>query len=437
MFELIADMGRQVIEFRNKKVPRPLPFYGRPYQSGITDPLWPVEPPQGIDPKVYAQQRGRVDKQGFLTLVRADVRARDAAELRDLLQAFTLWAHDAMEKKPSRNHLQPLAHLEVPESYRVTVTLGLGATLFADRTGFDRFGIRAARPRFLKPMPAFPGDAPDFSPAERASDLAVVIASDHPYVNVAVARDLAQHFNRRFDPKRDVLRVGAIEQGFQRADKRELLRFDDGIDNLRAAPVGDLERLVYVAGTDPEPAWCAAGSYLVYRKIRENLPVWEAFAEPDQERAIGRRKKTGKPLSRESTGPDGMTPVFPDPTDPVDGPLNAHVRKVQPRRPEPDLFGLPDTDRRFLRRPYPYFEGLDSGGEVVTGLHFLAFMKSIQQQFEHVTNMWQMNPDFPVPGTGIDALYARGVLSTVDGGYFFCPPAPAGDGDFLASGIFG
>jgi DNA invertase Pin-like site-specific DNA recombinase len=43
-------------------------------------------------------------------------------------------------------------------------------------------------------------------------------------------------------------------------------------------------------------------------------------------------------------------------------------------------------------------------------------MKSIQQQFEHVVNMWQMNPDFPIAGNGIDALYASGVLSTIDGG---------------------
>ena len=31
--------------------------------------------------------------------------------------------------------------------------------------------------------------------------------------------------------------------------------------------------------------------------------------------------------------------------------------------------------------------------------------------------MWQMNPDFPVKGTGIDALYAHKILSTIYGGY--------------------
>lgn len=131
-----------------------------------------------------------------------------------------------------------------------------------------------------------------------------------------------------------------------------------------------------------------------------------------------------------------MEPVFPDPTDPADGPLDAHIRKVQPRRPGTDLFGINDGERRFLRRPYPFVESLDGEGRFTNGLLFLAFMKSIQQQFEHVTNMWQMNPDFPVPGTGIDALFARGVLSTLDGGYYFCPPAPRDEKDFLGSGIF-
>ena len=75
-------------------------------------------------------------------------------------------------------------------------------------------------------------------------------------------------------------------------------------------------------------------------------------------------------------------------------------------------------------------------------LHFLAFMRSIQVQFEHVTNMWQMNPDFPIPGIGIDALYAKNVLSTIDGGYYFCPPAPINDAadykdrDFIGAAMF-
>ena len=69
-------------------------------------------------------------------------------------------------------------------------------------------------------------------------------------------------------------------------------------------------------------------------------------------------------------------------------------------------------------------------------LHFIAFMESIQQQFEHVVNMWQMNPHFPEEGIGPDVLYDSGVLSTVDGGYYFCPPGLKNKDDFFGSAMF-
>ena len=166
------------------------------------------------------------------------------------------------------------------------------------------------------------------------------------------------------------------------------------------------------------------------------MPVWEAFSDKEQENAIGREKETGKPLSRKTTGRDQMIPVYPDPEDQRDGPLASHIRKVQPRRETSDLFGINDLERRFLRRPYPFFDGLDESGNSVNGLQFMAFMKSIQQQFEHVVNMWQLNPDFPVVGTGIDTLYEKGVLSNIDGGYYFCPPGLDNKYDFFGSGLF-
>jgi deferrochelatase/peroxidase EfeB len=63
-------------------------------------------------------------------------------------------------------------------------------------------------------------------------------------------------------------------------------------------------------------------------------------------------------------------------------------------------------------------------------------MRNIREQFEYVATMWQMNPDFPVKGTGIDALYAHKILSTIYGGYYFCPPAPRDKDDFIGSALF-
>jgi deferrochelatase/peroxidase EfeB len=421
---------------------RPRPDYESPHQNGITDPLWPVETPAGMSADDYLDYRGRVDPQNTLCVVKANVLAADRQELQAFFRGLTAFVRDNQRRQPSGAHMRPLDQGELPETYRVTITVGLGSTLFVDEAGNDRYAIRGLKPKYLKAMPAFPGDAEGLGESDRGSSLILLIASDSTYISVAVARYFVEHFNANFARHNpgfgghDIVETLSLESGFQRPDKREFLRFDDGIDNLRSALLGDLQRLVYVSPKDGEPAWCVDGSYLVYRKIRENLTRWEALPVEEQEQMIGRKKATGEPLSREVTGPENLTPVYPDPKDPADGPLNSHVRKVQPRRPEPDLFGLDDTERRFLRRPYPFFEGLHPDGNTIAGLRFFAFMKSIQQQFEHVANMWQLNPDFPVPNTGIDRLYDDEIFTTLGGGYYFCPPAPVSESDYLASGLF-
>jgi deferrochelatase/peroxidase EfeB len=453
------------------QLPLPEPLYKWPYQNGITDPMWPEVYPEVVEPKERAQflkaqialgrledepvavsskkklrdlyhieYAGRVARQECQSIVRVDVTARSRLELISLLKSLSQIVIDETLKKPSTEHLRPFD--PIPDSYRVTITVAFGASLFVDRLGHDRFGLSACKPKFLKTMPSFPGDAKALRPEESAADLLLVISSDHPYVNIAIVRFIAEYFNKRFSQKHqrsgqryDVLRFRGVEEGFGRKDKREFLRFDDGIENLQIDPQ-ELRRLVYVDPSDNEPAWCLHGSYLVYRKVRENMPRWEAVEDPEQqkheqEQIIGRHRDTGLPL-----GQKNLTPVFPDPTDATLSPLNAHIRKVQPRRPAPDQFGLNDLDRRFLRRPYPFFNGLDEHGQAINGLQFLAFMKNIQQQFEHVVNMWQMNPNFPIAGTGVDALYANGILSTIDGGYYFCPPGLKRAKDFFGSGMF-
>jgi deferrochelatase/peroxidase EfeB len=459
------------------KLPLPEPPFARPYQNGITDPMWSEEFPESIDPKerarylkeqvaegrlnnepndatdqnspnelYQAEYAGRVARQEFQSIMRIDVCARSREEFVEVLKRISAVVLDETLKKASVAHLRPFD--PIPDSYRVTITIGFGASLFVDSTGFDRYDIAARKPKFLKTMPSFQGDSSDFKPEQSASDLILVISSDHTYVNVAIVRYIAEFFNKDFSRERheerdayDVLKFRGVEEGFGRMDKREFLRFDDGVENLQIDPA-ELRRLVYVDATDNEPRWCVNGTYLVYRKVRENMPRWEQVDDrrdarqlrelvQRQERMIGRHKESSLPL-----GQTNLTPVFPDPTDASKCPLDAHIRKVQPRRPTPDLFGLNDLERRFLRRPYPFFDGLGADGQARNGLQFLAFMKNVQQQFEHVVNMWQMNPDFPVAGTGVDAMYANGILSTTDGGYYFCPPGLKHNADFFGSGMF-
>jgi deferrochelatase/peroxidase EfeB len=412
---------------RASSPPKPLPTLDGRFQPGITDPQWPIIAPEGVEAERYRIERaGRVNPQGFLTIVAADLRVATRTELGEVVRKVSDFARREMARDPVI-HNAPVLEF-VPPNYRVTVTVGLGTPLFQTAHGDDRFGLCHARPKGLKTMPRVMGD--EYDPAADAADLVIVIASDHPYVNVAIARSLIHGYV----DKRIVIR--RIEQGFSRPDKREFLRFDDGIDNLSNANDGELDRFAYVHPGDGEPDWCVNGAYLAWRKIRENLPIWEAMKQHEQEGSIGREKRSGQPLSRKRTGPGGMTPVYPNPHDAKDGPLNAHIRKVQPRRPGMDLLGVGDLERRFLRRGYPFFDGLDGDKQLQCGLLFLAFARDLRKQFEWPVQMWQTNPDFPEPGTGVDALYGRKVLSNIAGGYYFCPPAPRRKDDFLASALF-
>ena len=62
-------------------------------------------------------------------------------------------------------------------------------------------------------------------------------------------------------------------------------------------------------------------------------------------------------------------------------------------------------------------------------------MKSVQQQFERLVNMWQLKPNFPIQGADIDALYAKGIVEALDGGYYFCPPGLPNEDFYFGSGM--
>ena len=412
----------------------PLPFLQsiKPYQRGIIDPVWPEEPRPdedvSIDEERYPRLRGKMDPQEFLTIARVDVSTRTSAELASVLKKITSFCQEQMNRTPDQTLLNPSQY--VPHSYRVTITVGLGASLFMDSSGRDRFGFLDKKPRSLRTPPEIFGD--NFDCEDDQTDLVFLIASDHKYVNAWIARKLERISSS--------LRIAAIDEGFARPDKRSFGGFEDGISNIGRMPLSQREKFVFVGRDSDEPNWCQQGSYLVFRKIEQNLKDWDRLKEKMQSKMIGRNKPDGKPLSRRVEDAS-REPIFPDPASKKDGPLKSHSRAVNPRRISEYTIGFPDESRRFLRRGYPFVDNVPLRGQedkelASFGLHFIAFMNDISAQFEYISQVWQMNPDFPVPGAGRDTMFEREIFKTVAGGYYFCPPDAVDDRDFIGSGLF-
>ena len=81
---------------------------------------------------------------------------------------------------------------------------------------------------------------------------------------------------------------------------RNLMGFKDGTANIRAEDTDAMRRFVWLGAGDG-PAWMRGGSYMVTRRIRMLLEVWDRSSLEDQEQTIGRHKYSGAPLGRRAT----------------------------------------------------------------------------------------------------------------------------------------
>jgi Dyp-type peroxidase family len=231
------------------------------------------------------------------------------------------------------------------------------------------------------------------------------------------------------------------------------------------------------------PAWAHNGSFLVYRRLRQDVNGFHQFTAQqaasvsltsDQLAAklVG-RWPSGAPLEAVEGFPATAQPEATDPSvgDPAlldDKSINnfvyaadpagervpraAHIRKVYPRDQAPP--GDAEADRhRILRRGIPY------GPEVVPsepaygsgpipdnqdrGLLFLCYQASIARGFEFIQQTWANAPAFPQEGDGVDPIisqaHADGSLTvppsrhlqlqrwvtTTGGDYYFSPSISA------------
>ncbi len=258
------------------------------------------------------------------------------------------------------------------------------------------------------------------------------------------------------------------------------------------------------------PAWARRGSYLVCRRLRQDVSAFWEFVASAAERlgvppvtlatSMVGRWPSGAPLLRtptadnlelagdefannhflfdDETRPSSLTEIkgYPGDVHPAAAgdvfgrmcPHAAHIRKVNPRDSATD-FGAPaDTFMRLmLRRGIPFGAPIagatDPDPDLVNaerGLVFVAFVSSVEDQFEFVSRRWcnsEVQPNVggfdPIIGQRdrygdrtrvVDLPKSDGELVPVEiprdfvvptgGGYFFAPPISAVSGLLAGKG---
>ena len=171
-----------------------------------------------------------------------------------------------------------------------------------------------------------------------------------------------------------------------------------------------------------DPLW-VGGSFGVFRRLRQQVAAFRAqataIASPtpsagealspaltaaDVEAKLVGRWPSGSPLDLDpetDPGESGVSNVFDFAGDSegLHTPRFAHIRKVNPRNEErQDREQDPAANHRMIRAGIPYGAPLAPGAaedDTDRGLHFLAFVANLDQQFEFVQRAWASGPNFP------------------------------------------
>lgn len=189
---------------------------------------------------------------------------------------------------------------------------------------------------------------------------------------------------------------------------------------------------------DTRPAWMLDGSFLVFRKLRQNVQDWDKFLVDSSNmlgtfkdqlgaRLIG-RWKSGCPVNLQADFDDKA--IGADPMrnnlfefDPAGlnqqsdfkiqagmrmiCPIGAHIRKTHPRGDQPPSGRSSVNRHRILRRGIPFGPEISENPHAERGLLFACYQSSLDQGFDFIQQAWANNPSFRFPGGGVDAVMGQ------------------------------
>ncbi|MEE6139189.1 iron uptake transporter deferrochelatase/peroxidase subunit [Mycobacterium sp. 050128] len=367
---------------------RSYPFYGQVHQGGIA-----------TLPQRYAV---------FMSFSLASAAVR--ADVQALLARWSAAVAVLQQGKPVGT-VQPQVEVQPPtdtgEAFglspaSLTVTIGLGPSLFG-----DRFGLAARRPAVFTDLPPLNGD--NLDPRLHGGDLSVQACADDPQVCYHAVRNLARLGRNIVSPFWAVLGFGRASAGPGQQTPRNLLGFKDGTRNV--ATETEYERFVWVDNSDQ--SWMNGGTYQVVRKIRMLLETWDVDRIGNQQKIFGRTKQEGAPLGGKA---EFDTPNF--------AAKGADGEPLIDPRSHVGLAARENNDGIMIRRrSYNYTDGLDPNGQLNAGLLFVSYQND-PQHFMRLQNRLGAN----------DLLneYVRHIGSAI----FAVPPAPA-EGHYIAQSLFG
>jgi deferrochelatase/peroxidase EfeB len=224
-----------------------------------------------------------------------------------------------------------------------SVAVGFGPSFFG-APGAPRFDIPAERvPAGFAELPVLPGD--------------VAAARDVVFYVMATHEDALAQFLRDLSATRPAISGITIERGFQRADRRELGGFLDGLRNVRS----DRRHGAIFVGRDrlpEEPWWTEDGTYLAYLKVQQNLDAWAQRSGEDHQQIMGRFKaRPGSRLDQPGVSPHAEPGFAGDVPHPQGGPARQRAPgqggDLPARRAIPDAARGRQPGRRAAVRELP------------------------------------------------------------------------------------